>query len=62
MFITMLSLKDNTFNKLMNQIVTDFMTAYRWRTKKEKKIINRVYSLFLTIMKEKESIDNNNNE
>ena len=63
MFITVLSLKDNIFNKTNeSKVVTNLMIAYRWRTKKEKKIVNRVYSLFPTIIKEKESIDNNNNE
>ena len=42
MFITMLSLKDNTFNKLMNQIVTDFMTAYRWRKKDSKSCLQSI--------------------
>jgi hypothetical protein len=56
----MLSSKDDTFNKTNeSKVVTNPMIAYRWRTKK---IVNRVYSRFLTIIKEKESIDNNNNE
>ena len=60
MFITVLSLKDNTLNKTNeSKVVTNLIIAYRWRTKK---IVNRVYSRFLTVIKEKESIDNNNNE
>ena len=60
MFIAMLSSKDDTFNKTNeSKVVTNLMIAYRQRTKK---IVNRVYSRFLTIIKEKESIDNNNNE
>jgi hypothetical protein len=60
MFIAMLSSKDDSFNKTNeSKVVTNLMIAYRWRTKK---IVNRVYSRFLTIIKEKESIDNNNNE
>jgi hypothetical protein len=60
MFIAMLSSKDDTFNKTNeSKVVTNPMIAYRWRTKK---IVNRVYGRFLTIIKEKESIDNNNNE
>lgn len=60
MFIAMLSSKDNTFNKTNeSKVVTNLMITYRWRTIK---IVNRVYSRFLTILKEKESIDNNNNE
>jgi hypothetical protein len=56
----MLSSKDDTFNKTNeSKVVTNLLIAYRWRTKK---IVNRVYSRFLTIIKEKESIDNNNNE
>ena len=60
MFITVLSLKDNTLNKTNeSKVVTNLIIAYRWRTKK---IVDRVYSRFLTVIKEKESIDNNNNE
>ena len=56
----MLSSKDDTFNKTNeSKVVTNLMIAYRRRTKK---IVNRVYCRFLTIFKEKESIDNNNNE
>ena len=61
MFITVLSLKDNTFNKT-NESNSDGFHDSISMEKKEKKIVNRVYGLFLTIIKEKESIDNNNNE
>ena len=58
----MLSLKDNTFNKTYESNSDGFHDSLSMENKKEKKIVNRVQSLFLTIIKEKESIDNNNNE
>ena len=55
MFITMLSLKDNTFNKTYESNSDGFHDSLSMENKKEKKIVNRVYGLFLTIIKEKES-------